>query len=101
MIYYKFTDLLVFLEECNDEEFGPIIEITRALNDRSLTEEDRMNYILAILRYHGLHETLPMVDDSEKKILLQPPIFKNTINPIQLFDIKFENGKIDFWQNLN
>ncbi|GAA0874378.1 hypothetical protein GCM10009118_07860 [Wandonia haliotis] len=101
MIYYKFTDLLVFLEECKDEEFGPIIEITRTLNDFSLTEEDRINYILAILRYHGLHESMPLVDNSEKKKLLQPPIFKNTKNPIQLFDITFENGKIDFWQNLN
>lgn len=92
---------MVFLEECAKEEYSPITEILRSLNDYSLSEEDRINYVLAILRYHGLNETMPLINDSESKKLLQPPIFKNTINPIQLFDIKFDNGVMDFWQNLN
>ena len=102
MIYYRITDLLVFLEECCIEKFVPIEDILEALNDYHLSEEERIRTVRAIFRYHGLQEITR--DNSKAKadgITTEFFDFRSTINPIQLFDIHFRNGKIDFWQNLN
>ena len=102
MIYYRITDLLVFLEECWIEKCVPIEDIIEALNDFHLTGEERIQTVRAILRYHGLREiTLDRAQVKTDEIIIEFFDFRGTINPIQLFDIHFRNGKIDFWQNLN
>ncbi|PHR46750.1 MAG: hypothetical protein COA32_09720 [Fluviicola sp.] len=101
MIYYRLTDLLVFLEECKDEAYQPINDIVAVLYDFNISEEDRMKHVIALLRFHGLLETKPIISQPKYKQLIEPRIFKNTINPTQLFDITFTNGKLDFYQNIN
>lgn len=90
----------MFLEESRINRYSPIEEVTNLMNEYHLEEADRMNYILAALRFYGLHEVMSN-ENTDSKMVFELPIFKGTINPTQLFDIKFSNGKIDFWQNLN
>lgn len=102
MIYYRFTDLIDFIEECLIQKFAPIELIVEVLNDYHLDEEERISTVRAIMRFHGLEEITKVKAQSQNdKITLEFIDFKGTINPIQLFDIHFRNGKIDFWQNLN
>lgn len=54
MIYYKLTDLLVFLEECKAEDYNPIEDVLEALSDLTIPESERISQILAILKYHGM-----------------------------------------------
>lgn len=54
MIYYKLTDLLVFLEECKADDYNPIEDILEALNDHTISEGDRIGQALAIFRYFGM-----------------------------------------------
>lgn len=102
MIYYRITDLLVFLEECWIEKFVPIEDIIETLNDYHLSEEERIRTVRAIFRYHGLQEiTHDKAQVKADGIITEFYDFRGTINPTQLFDINFRNGKIDFWQNIN
>lgn len=70
MIYFKLTDLLVFLEECRDEHYNPIEDIVGALNDISLTESERIKQVLAIFRYHGLKRVINTSEIYELKDIL-------------------------------
>lgn len=95
-------ELLQFIEESRYNRYRPLDDLIDILNDFNLSEKERMIYARAHLQFHGLTEvTLIDSNSKEQEIIWEPRIFKGTINPIQLFDIHFTNGKIDFWQNLN
>lgn len=102
MIYYRITDLLVFLEECWIEKMEPIADIVETLNDYHLTEEERIRIVRAIFRYHGLNEiTNDKAEVKHDGVTTEFYDFRGAVNPTQLFDITFRNGKINFWQNIN
>lgn len=100
MIYYSLTDILVFLEESQFCRYTTIDGIMEILTDYHLSDSERMKYIRAYLQHHGLKELING-KDVEKELIWELPIFKDAVNPTQLFDITFTNGKIDFWQNIN
>lgn len=100
MIYFTLENLLIFLEECKLENYTPIDDIIDALYDYNMSEAERMKIARAIIRFHGLREII-FERDKKKGIVWEYFVFRNTINPTQLFDINFQNGKVDFWQNLN
>lgn len=98
MITYRLTDLLMFWDRMLDSDFDAVKDVISVIYNDAVPDAKKLDIIIRILRFHGLDEyTKSSTDDFFK----EPKIFSGTINPIQLFDIHFENGKIDFWQNLN
>lgn len=90
----------MFLEESHINRYAPIEEVIKLINEYHLSDSERMNYILATFRFYGLHEAKSKENINTKDVF-EVSIFKGTINPTQLFDIRFSNGKVDFWQNIN
>lgn len=99
MITYTLKDLMRFFQVMHDTNYDGIRLSLNILSDSVMTDEEKLDDILRVLHFYGLEEYTKRGE--EIIILSDPIIFRGTINPIQLFDISFTNGKIDFWQNLN
>lgn len=100
MVTYTLKDLIRFWDEISRSDFDGIRVVLSIVNSEDITVDEKLKLILAALRLFGLEE-YQCSTEPDIGFLDEPKIFQNTINPIQLFDIHFDNGKIDFWQNLN
>lgn len=97
MTTYTLTQLLKFWEQFAPD-YEPLNQIIEFLNNDDLSPQTKYKHVVKFLKFHDLE---PLVENEDIQFFTEPKIFDNTINPIQLFDIKFDNGKKDFWQNLN
>lgn len=83
-----------------ETNFEGIYQTLELLDDDEIPNEDKPDYITALLNCYGLMEYTKK-NDKEVVILTDPKEFIKTINPVQLFDINFRNGVKEFLQNLN
>lgn len=97
MTTYTLTQLLRFWERFAPD-YEPLGHIIEVLNNNDLSPQTKYKHVVQILKFYNLE---PLSEGEEIDFFTEPKVFDNAINPIQLFDIKFDNGKIDFWQNLN
>ena len=97
MTTYTLTQLLKFWERYSPFH-EPIQHVLEIINNDKLTPETKYKHVVKILKFYELE---PLAEGEDIQFFTEPKIFENAINPIQLFDIHFTNGKIDFWQNLN
>lgn len=96
MTTFTLTELMKFLLDFHPR-FEPFLEVVEIL-ESDLSPQRKHECIMMLFRFYGF-ET--QKNEKDLNFFTEPELFKDAINPIQLFDIKFENGKLDFWQNLN
>ena len=97
MTIFTLTELLKFLLDFRPK-FIPFHDVVGILEDENLSPKLKHERVTSLLKFYGLNS---LSQDEDLDFFTEPKMFKRAINPIQLFDIHFDNGKIDFWQNLN